>query len=333
MLQGKKETKASHKIAYKEETALPPPPMEKWSPEEPSLAPESPTSFLELDEEEDNYNIKVPLKKRLDEPQWKMITPHKQNAPSSASDSSTESEGHSTSTSASSISTSSIPHVANPKHVQIQAPPAARRNRSATTSSATRPRPSEVSNADFGAPLVSINKPLALPKSLPLVKPIIKPTTHEDDEREERLKSAADISIARQISVSRQQRQLLVPVKKPSLHLKSPNPNFPSPSPLNINRVASPLGVVAAAAESPIAGKPLVRRGTAERLVSAGANPSTPTLVVVGSGTSEVERAWVGTTEAFSREGSQEIRVGLAIESPAGNRRSERVVVEGIAAN
>lgn len=101
---------------------------------------------------------------------------------------------------------------------------------------------------------------------------------------------------------------------------------------------------MAAAAESPIAGKsgsPLVRlerKNTAERLVQASANPSTPTLVVVGSGKSEVERAWGGHMAANSpaleggRTGSGEIRVGLMIASPIelGNRKSERVVVESV---
>jgi len=72
--------------------------------------------------------------------------------------------------------------------------------------------------------------------------------------------------------------------------------------------------------------------------VKASANPSTPTLVVVGSGKTEVERAWGGNTAGDSPavEGrgteSGEIRVGLVIASPVelGNRKSERVVVESV---
>lgn len=104
--------------------------------------------------------------------------------------------------------------------------------------------------------------------------------------------------------------------------------------------MTSPLGVVAAAAdaESPIAGMGMVRRTTGERLLS-GTNPSTPTLVVVGDGRSDVERLWGGTMSpgSDSRAGSGEIRVGLAISpSPLGervNRKSERVVVETISVN
>jgi hypothetical protein len=72
--------------------------------------------------------------------------------------------------------------------------------------------------------------------------------------------------------------------------------------------------------------------------VQASANPSTPTLVVVGSGKSEVERAWggnkAGNSPAFEGRGtgSGEIRIGLMIASPVelGNRKSERVVVESV---
>jgi hypothetical protein len=74
--------------------------------------------------------------------------------------------------------------------------------------------------------------------------------------------------------------------------------------------------------------------------VKASANPSTPTLVVVGGGKAgEIERAWVGATAAngpaFSGTDSGEIRVGLAIGSPVDlvNRKSERVVVESVASN
>jgi len=73
-------------------------------------------------------------------------------------------------------------------------------------------------------------------------------------------------------------------------------------------------------------------------LLASKGNPSTPTLVVVGEGKSEVERSWGGVTTAnspaLSGTGSQEIRVGLAIGSMSprekGNRKSERVVVESV---
>lgn len=297
-----------------------------WSPDESHLALDSPTS----DGEVEVYDpTRITIKPRSEiEPDWQMIVPHSHQPPASVSSTATSrSAGHSTSTSASSISTATPPTTVS-KHVQIQAAPTARRNRSATTSSVPRPRPSEVSNIAFGSPTPP--------------KPINK------TDEEERLESAADISIARQISVSRKQRQLLIPIKKATapLNNKSYNPNFPSPSPLNITRVASPLGAVAAAAESPVAGKagsPLVRvepkrKNTNERLVAASANPSTPTLVVVGGPHDAVERSWGGATAAnspaFSRDGhgSEEISVGLAIGTSMdlGHRKSERVIVERV---
>ena len=175
----------------------------------------------------------------------------------------------------------------------------------------------------------------------------------EIDEHEERLKTAANVSIARQISVSRQQRQLLIPIKASSNpNLKSKyNQNFPSP--LNtINRVASPLGAVAQAA-SPVDrnGRPSAERkgsksgGVNERLVAATAKPSTPTLVVVGGG--EKEKMWGGkAVESPISMGSGEIRMGLAVGHGGSGlgpgevhghqyRKSERVVVEsvGVASN
>lgn len=80
-----------------------------------------------------------------------------------------------------------------------------------------------------------------------------------------------------------------------------------------------------------------MRRGTAERLVAASANTSTPTLVVVGASKGEAEKAWAGATvgkdAAVLGMAKEEIREGLAIGSPlgSGNRKSERVVIEGIA--
>ena len=177
----------------------------------------------------------------------------------------------------------------------------------------------------------------------------------EEEEHEQRLKTAADVSIARQISVSRQQRQLLIPIRantNPNLKGKY-NQNFTSPLNINMNRVASPLGAVASAAraESPIDrnGRPVVERkgsksgGVNERLVAASVKPSTPTLVVVGSG--EKEKMWGGkAVESPISMGSGEIRVGLAVGTHDHGRsglnpgdvhghqyrKSERVVVERV---
>ncbi|KAH8587560.1 hypothetical protein B0O99DRAFT_694328 [Bisporella sp. PMI_857] len=304
--------------------------------------------------EDAHDQVRMPLKPKFEdkEPAWEMIVPihgHTVTTITAGSISSRSngsvsgrSEGHSTTTSTSSISTSS-PSSHNPavtqKHVQIQDPPATRRNRAATTSAASRPlpRPAEVSNAAFGSPVAEI-------KVAP-IKPTRK-SIEDDEEREERLKSAADISIARQISVSRQQRQLLIPIKKSNtvssrptasanISIKKPNPNFPSPtSQLNLQRSVSPLSSVAAGAESPVTGTPLVR----QRLVPAPVKPSTPTLVPAGKDAEQYTKAWGGATAANSlalKKGREDgdVVVGLAVRSPVGeggNRKSERVIVERV---
>jgi hypothetical protein len=141
-------------------------------------------------------------------------------------------------------------------------------------------------------------------------------TAYADEDEELRLKTAADVSIARQISVSRSQRQLLVPIKSALKQPKNPNLsieqiNFPVPASgigaIGVGRVASPLGAVAVAAqeERERAGSPLADRGerarvprekTAERLVE-GVKPITPTLVVVGNSRDEKEKLWQGATQ------------------------------------
>ena len=118
-----------------------------------------------------------------------------------------------------------------------------------------------------------------------------------------------------------------------------------------MNLVASPLGAVASAArvESPIDrnGRLVAeRKGSKsgpvnERLVAASVKPSTPTLVVVGSG--EREKMWGGrAVESPISTGSGEIRVGLAVGTHGGiglspgevyghqHRKSERVIVERV---
>ena len=77
-----------------------------------------------------------------------------------------------------------------------------------------------------------------------------------------------------------------------------------------------------------------------ERLVAATAKPSTPTLVVVGSG--EKEKMWGGkAVESPISTASGEIKVGLAVGHGGSGlssgevhghqyRKSERVVVERV---
>ncbi|EPE24292.1 hypothetical protein GLAREA_08143 [Glarea lozoyensis ATCC 20868] len=185
------------------------------------------------------------------------------------------------------------------------------------------------------------------------------------EDNEARLNSAAEVSIARQISVSQQQRKLLIPINQmrrtPSNAQTRPkhNANFPSPvtqsinAKLDISRQASPLGAVAtAASEERI--RPLATRSQSSPLVTehlqvvSSVKPATPTLVVVpGSNDNKRVKAWDGnmtTTYITSpvkstnsiqqslatRRGGQvpgEISVGLSI--PRGGRRSDKMRLDG----
>lgn len=344
-----------------------------WSPDHSQLILDSPSSDVEEEEAEteDIYDTSplpmrpsdaalLPMKPKLVEPSWQMVNAHvapPASTSSSVSGSTTDSD-HSvstTSTSKSSVSASSAPHSGSSTHKAIiisSPPPPKTRQRSATTTGMRQRRnPSEVSNASITSSNFSTIGSIA----------------HED-ENEARLKTAADVSIARQISVSRQQRQLLIPIKtktssNTSLNKKY-NQNFPSPinGNLGVNRVASPLGAVATAVAEERdregrgkdrAGSPLVERKDRgekiERLVE-GIKPNTPTLVVVpGPDKNEMVKAWGGATAVHStpvglaerRRGSGnamgEIKVGLAVNVGRGaaahghaQRKSERVIVERV---
>jgi len=164
-------------------------------------------------------------------------------------------------------------------------------------------------------------------------------TAYADEDEEIRLKTAADVSIARQISLSRSQRQLLVPIKSALKQPRNPNldieqRNFPVPASgigaLGVGRVASPLGAVAVAAqeerkraESPLADRGErvripSRKNTAERLVE-GVKPITPTLVVVGNSRDEKEKLWQGTTQQQQQHLAHSTPVGLAERRRGGN--------------
>ncbi|KAL2065468.1 hypothetical protein VTL71DRAFT_3138 [Oculimacula yallundae] len=182
----------------------------------------------------------IPLKPRLTEPIWQMAnSPHAGN--DSVSGSSTSGSDHSTSTSASSITTplsaSTAPYpVMKPVHINSppqtrtraatvnQAPPKTR-SRSATTGTA----PSSIPRSNIAS---AMSSSLADPKS----------------EDEARLESAADVSIARQISISRQQRELLVSTKTV---LNSSLKNSPVPSPSPVTRTNTAPSIVSPSKKIP----------------------------------------------------------------------------------
>ena len=148
------------------------------------------------------------------------------------------------------------------------------------------------------------------------------------DKREKDLRTAAEISIARQISVSRQQTRLLIPIRSPSSNRAN------SPSALNIGQVSSPLGVVAAGIEQSVTGrsgsqKKDAKRSAGERLAAPAAKSSTPTLVVVGGDTTEI---WGGATVPNIPEldGTSGEVVKVRVVAEHRHRKSERVIVENI---
>lgn len=136
----------------------------------------------------------------------------------------------------------------------------------------------------------------------------------DEEQREKDLRTAADLSIARQISVSRKQTELIIPIRTPGT--KRVN----SPSALNIGQAISPLGIVAAGIEQPATRKLGSQRDDGsriakERLAAPAAKLNTPTLIVVEAGSTE--SAWGGgaTARRFVEH---------------RYRNSERVIVESV---
>jgi hypothetical protein len=276
-------------------------PNPKWSTEESHLTLDSPND--EEGEVEEAYDpAPLPMKPVLPEPNWQMITlAHGHVATSSTSGSTASRSDHSTSTSASSIMTS--PSVASQQPSKTILSPPSGRSRAATTG-APPPNTGRMRSA-------TTSSTSQIPRRSPNHQ-----AAYADEDEELRLKTAADVSIARQISVSRSQRQLLVPIKsalkQPKiLNLTIEQRNLPVSASgidaIGVGRVASPLGAVAVAAQeereragSPFAdrerGRMAREKKPAERLVD-GVKPATPTLVVVGNSLDQKEKLWQGATQ------------------------------------
>ncbi|RDL31443.1 uncharacterized protein BP5553_09652 [Venustampulla echinocandica] len=324
-----------------------------WSPDHSHLVLDSPGSDIYGDTE-DEFTLSpapvrsydpAPMKPKLVEPAWEIInkpSEHQQAPPttaSSASGSDHSTSASTSSTSASSVSTAETSHLVSSIDKPSTPPhPTASNSRvkAAQSRSRSKSSPSQTSIASIASNAV-----------------------------EERLRTAADISIARQISVSRQQCQLLVPINKSKTSSnnnpnKKFNQNFPSPA-ASVNKMASPLCAVAVAAseERGREGKGADDRATSP-LVDQKVNlvdsvkPSTPTLVVVpGPDRNEMTKAWggatavhgapVGLAERRKAKGAPimgEIKVGLAVsrtradthttQTKERHRKSERAVVERV---
>ncbi|KAE8444853.1 hypothetical protein EG329_014208 [Mollisiaceae sp. DMI_Dod_QoI] len=309
------------------------------------------------EKEEDVYDpAPFPMKPKIVEPDWQIINPpHTHTTAPSVSSSTTAGSSHSTRASnSSSISTPlssglpAKPNMPSPPLASASSPQAQTRARAATVASrsppttrsrsATTTTPSSMTRRSPQSIPENIDSPTLYSEPVQSMGSVLssqpsqsKPRPSLDEDEEARLKSLADVSIARQISVSRQQRQLLVPIKT-SLKSVSSNGNLKrSPSShipvlatgngasiVNVGRAASPLSSVAVTAQgrsaSPLAGKSerIERKEgeqsskPTERLV-AGVKPVTPTLVVVGNNVDEREKKWAGATQTL-----KPANVGLA---------------------
>ncbi|KUJ14437.1 uncharacterized protein LY89DRAFT_139653 [Mollisia scopiformis] len=262
-------------------TASPTPKPSQWSPDKSHLTLDDNSDNEEGDEEvveecekEDTYDpAPFPMKPKLVEPDWQIINPpHAHATAPSVSGSSTSGSNHSTSASnSSSISTPpstglpAKPNMPSPpltssispkaqaqaraRAATVSTRPPQTRSRSATTTTIPRrspqPNPETIDSPTLHPePIRSLSSAISPSSAQAQSRPSPSKTTpvDEDDDAEARLKSLADVSIARQISVSRQQRQLLVPIKT-SLKSSSSNGSLKrSPNPVN---AASPLSVVA----------------------------------------------------------------------------------------
>lgn len=294
-----------------------------WSPDESHLALSSPESAdIEYTYSPDPINTThdpAPLKPKLVEPTWEIINESKQTAKPPTTASSNSGSDHSYTVSSSSTSALSVSTMATSVSV-----PFVLKHPSPEAAGSTQPR-SRI--------------PTSIPKSQHKPSESIASTSTVDD-NEGRLKAAADVSIARQISVSRQQRQLLVPINmKKTPSSQSLNKGL-SASPVGIASHKSPLGAVATAAseERDREGRGMDKTaspilGHKERLVN-GVKPTTPTLVIVpGPKDNECVKTWDGHTTASPivhpgtlvqfgnsiaerRRGKEmgEIKVGLAIQ-------------------
>jgi hypothetical protein len=239
--------------------------------------------------------------------------------PSGTGSAASRSAGYSVSISASGTSTIPAPRSSSTRrNSPMHSPPPTSLFRSHTTSSATRPHPLNTPSAPLGSNPVTgqkINGSEIVDKDI--------------DEREKDLRTAAEISIARQISVSRQQTQLLIPIRSPS------SKRVNSPSVLNIGQVASPLGVVAAGIEQSVTGrsgsqKKDAKRTAGERLAAPAAKSSTPTLVVVGGDTTESSWGGAIVPNIPELDGTSGGEVKVRAVAEHRHRKSERVIVENI---
>ncbi|KAI9050406.1 hypothetical protein LZ554_005571 [Drepanopeziza brunnea f. sp. 'monogermtubi'] len=321
-------------------------------------SPENPIHALDSASEEadDVKKQQIPLQpKKLPEPQWPITESFHTVSHSISSSSIAGSDVSTASSITTPLSASTAPYPVvkplrrnTPPMSRMRPPPASQkqkpaltRTRSVTTDSA----PIAISRRQ--------SSPLLVPTSTFQV-----PVSSPRSEDESRLEDAADISIARQISVSRRQRQLLVPIKTSvKAHTRTSSKhanrvregekkervvgaqNFPSParrrSAINVRTVSSPLTAIAIATKeerervSPVPEKRVTRDASpsTKRLMLPTAKPSTPTLVVVGDRFDESEKAWAGATAGLKQK--QKASSGVSERSKAKEAASTQSMSVG----
>ncbi|KAJ5040376.1 uncharacterized protein L3040_006032 [Drepanopeziza brunnea f. sp. 'multigermtubi'] len=318
-----------------------------------SRSPENPIHALDpASEEADDVKkhqfppiaVAIPMQpKKLPEPQWPITESFHTASNSISSSSITGSDVSTASSITTPLSASTAPYPVvkplrgnTPPMSRMRPPSASQKQKPALT----RTRSVTTENAPIAIPRRQ-SSPLLVPRST-FQAPVSSPKSGD----ESRLEDAADISIARQISVSRRQRQLLVPIKtgvKAHTRTSSKNANrvregekkervvgaqnFPSParrrSSINLRTVSSPLTAIAIATKeehervSPVPEKRVTRDASpsTKRLMLPTAKPSTPTLVVVGDRFDEREKAWAGATAGMKQR--QKASSGVSERSKA----------------
>jgi hypothetical protein len=249
-----------------------------------SISPSS-SSFVSEEEDDDVDNsqleahsrketvrsvgLGLPLRPRLPEPQWQMVTP-----PSSTSSTSSATSKRSASSSATSTSGSSV--TTRPSIDDFSVTPAEKQT---STTTATTAAATTTTTKTAAAPATRKIPPL-------------------DDEEDAALKAAVEISIARQISISRQQRTMLRPLAQ--------------------------RGVVMSSSSAPVGGV----NGPNGRGRSATVGAGTGIINGSGNGLAAQEQVTVGIVKG--RVVETRLTAGGAAGGLGGNgiRRSERVVLD-----
>ncbi|CCD55614.1 hypothetical protein BofuT4_P154260.1 [Botrytis cinerea T4] len=214
----------------------------------------------------------------------------------------------------------------SPRKIPLPASPHPPRTTSTTPTTAALPSPSPHQKQESTSSIT----PSLLSLQFDDAESLSVPHSRTRDPEQKRLESAAGVSIARQISVSRQQRQLLIPIKTSGTlsrrnRERSPGPGSGAPSPVFANakkivsgedvtaKKGSPLesvaelsfrgGVMASNGSSaPGNGKPIpIAMGIhGDVKVKEISKPSTPTLVIVPG----VEEQWgAGSASASANSG------------------------------